>query len=202
MTTSAVQATLGWRGTTTLEPGRLAFTGAAGRTGPHAHAAVRILLVATGQVELSDGYGTRRPVRVAIIPTRTRHALHATPDAVATMLRLDPVSVAAGHLTIRPVGGDRDRVDGWVAAAHTLLPARSGSPAWPAPCTCQPPGSPVHRRDHPALPGPCAQLHNITIVTLGYCAPGDGDPSGGPGSRAPPGPPSYPEHPETHEGDT
>ncbi|ACZ87305.1 helix-turn-helix transcriptional regulator [Streptosporangium roseum] len=122
LTAAASPAAAGWRGTTTLQPGRLAFTGAAGSTGAHAHAAVQILLVSSGEVELSDTHRTRRTVRAAIIPTLASHALHAGPDATATMIYLDPASTAARHLTTQLDGGSRDHVDGWIAAARAALP--------------------------------------------------------------------------------
>ncbi|MEU0566047.1 hypothetical protein ABZ297_11720 [Nonomuraea sp. NPDC005983] len=60
---------------TTLHPGRPAFTGTAGSTAAHAHAAVQILFVTGGRAELSDAHGTRRPAHAAIIPTRVIGAL-------------------------------------------------------------------------------------------------------------------------------
>ncbi|MBT2511368.1 hypothetical protein J7I98_37255 [Streptomyces sp. ISL-98] len=94
----------GWRGTTLLRPGWLAFTGAAGATDPHAHAAVQVLIVTDGVVELTDPHQVRRPVQAAIIPTRVRHALHAGPGARATMLYLDPASGAGRRLTAHLTG--------------------------------------------------------------------------------------------------
>lgn len=111
-----------WRGTTTVQPGRLVFTGRAGSTGAHAHAAVQILLVTGGRVELSDAHGTRRPASAAIIPTRARHALHAEAAATATMIYLDPAGAAATALAARLVEDGRDRVEAWIAAADTVLP--------------------------------------------------------------------------------
>ncbi|MFD1931247.1 helix-turn-helix transcriptional regulator [Nonomuraea mangrovi] len=123
MAALTAHAAPGWQGTTTLRPGRLTFTGAAGSTGAHAHAAVQILLVHSAQVELSDARGSRCPVQAAIIPTRARHALHAHPGATATMIYLDPAGAAARHLTTQLDGGDHDRVEGWVAAARSALPS-------------------------------------------------------------------------------
>ncbi|WP_327092272.1 helix-turn-helix transcriptional regulator [Nonomuraea sp. NBC_01738] len=116
----------GWRGVITLRPGAVAFTGVAGATSAHAHAAVQILLVTGGRVELSDAHGHRRPVRAAIIPTRASHTLHADPDATATMIYLDPAHAAARRLTAHLDDGsdlDHDHVDAWTAAAHAGLPS-------------------------------------------------------------------------------
>ncbi|MGW6917135.1 helix-turn-helix transcriptional regulator [Kitasatospora sp. NPDC054939] len=112
----------GWRGRTELQPGWLAFTGAPGGTDPHAHAAVQVLIVTDGVVELTDRYQDRRAVAAAIVPTRVRHALHARPGARATMLYLDPDGGAGRFLAAQLTGPDRDRVTGWEAAARALLP--------------------------------------------------------------------------------
>lgn len=129
MTTTPVPATsTGWHGTTTLQPGWLAFTGAVGTTEPHAHAAIQVLVVAAGMVELADAHHTRHQVRAAIIPPRARHAVRGSPGVLAGMLYLDPASRAGRHLLTALTGPHRDRVDGWAAAAHTLLPATSATP--------------------------------------------------------------------------
>lgn len=117
-----------WRGTTTLQPGRLVFAGAVAGTDVHAHAAIQILVVTTGQVELADTHGTRAAVHAAIIPTRARHAVQASPDATATMIYVDPASTADNHLVTELTGGGRDRVQGWAAAAHTILPPAADLP--------------------------------------------------------------------------
>ncbi|MGW5264674.1 AraC family transcriptional regulator [Microbispora sp. NPDC004025] len=112
----------GWRGTTLLRPGWLAYTGVAGVTEPHAHAAVQVLIVGDGVVELTDPHQARGPVRAAIIPARVRHALHAGPGAQATMIYLDPAGGAGRRLTACLSGPGRDRLDRWAAAARALLP--------------------------------------------------------------------------------
>jgi AraC-like DNA-binding protein len=129
VTTPAVQATLGWQGTTTLQPGWLAFTGDVGTTEPHAHAALQVLIVAAGVVELADAHHTCRRVRAAIIPPRARHAVCGGPGARADMLYLDPASGAGRHLLAALTGPHHDRVSGWVAAAHALLPEEVGAAA-------------------------------------------------------------------------
>ncbi|MGP3918833.1 helix-turn-helix domain-containing protein [Nonomuraea sp. 10N515B] len=111
-----------WRGSTVLRPGWLAFTGSAGATEAHAHAAVQVLLVTAGRIELSDVHGTRRPVHAAIIPTRTVHSLYGDADATATMLYLDPDSAPGRHVTARLSGLAREELGTWVAAARDLLP--------------------------------------------------------------------------------
>ncbi|MDP9868088.1 MULTISPECIES: helix-turn-helix transcriptional regulator [Streptosporangium] len=126
-TTLVPTASTGWRGTATLQPGRLAFTGDVGTTEPHAHAALQILVVAAGTVELADAHRTRRRVRAAIIPPRARHTVYGSPGARAGMLYLDPAGGAGRHLLTALTGPHRDRVDGWVAAAHALLPAARGA---------------------------------------------------------------------------
>ncbi|MEU7895285.1 AraC family transcriptional regulator [Nonomuraea sp. NPDC049152] len=117
----------GWQGTTTLQPGWLAFTGAVGVTEPHAHAALQVLIVAAGTVELADAHRTRRQVQAAIIPPRASHTVCGSPGARVGMLYLDPGSGAGRHLLTALTGPHRDRVDGWVAAAHALLPAARGT---------------------------------------------------------------------------
>ncbi len=105
-----------------LQPGWLAFTGSVGTTGAHAHAAVQVLIVTAGHVELSDAHDTRRPAQAAIVPTRTPHALHGDADAIVTMIYLDPDSAPGRHLTAKLSGAPRERPDTWIAAAHDLLP--------------------------------------------------------------------------------
>ncbi|WP_182908614.1 AraC family transcriptional regulator [Microbispora sp. H13382] len=112
----------GWRGTTLLRPGWLAYTGVAGAAEPHAHAAAQVLIVTGGVVELTDPHQARGPVKAAIIPARVRHALRAGPDARATMIYLDPAGGAGRRLTACLSGPDHDRLDRWTAAARTLLP--------------------------------------------------------------------------------
>ncbi|MFI9836200.1 helix-turn-helix transcriptional regulator [Nonomuraea sp. NPDC051941] len=116
-----------WRGSTMLQPGWLAFTGTVGTTGAHAHAAVQVLIVIAGRVELYDARGIRRPVRTAIIPTRTPHALHGDAGALATMIYLDPDSAPGRHLAARLSGARRERLDTWIAAAHDM--PRTEAPA-------------------------------------------------------------------------
>ncbi|MER7001191.1 AraC family transcriptional regulator [Streptomyces sp. NPDC000410] len=147
----------GWRGTTLVRPGWLAFTGAAGSTGAHAHAAVQVLIVTDGVVELTDPHQVRRPVRAAIIPTRVRHALHAGPGARAALLYLDPAGGAGRRLTARPTGPHHDRVEQWEAAARALLPPAAlravGPPGVPGPdaaALVRGWSTPAHGR-HPAL---------------------------------------------------
>ncbi|WP_234018255.1 AraC family transcriptional regulator [Streptomyces sp. ATexAB-D23] len=147
----------GWHGTTLLQPGWLAFTGAAGTTDSHAHAAVQVLIVTDGVVELTDPHQVRRPVQAAIIPTRVRHALHAGPSARATMLYLDPSSSAGRRLTAHLTGPHHDRVEQWEAAARALLPPAglratdpTGDPARD-PATLVRGWSTPSRGGHPAL---------------------------------------------------
>ncbi|MGW3353179.1 AraC family transcriptional regulator [Nonomuraea rubra] len=147
-------ASTGWEGTTTLQPGWLAFTGTVGVTAPHAHAAIQVLIVATGTVELADARHTRRQVRAAIIPPRARHAVRGSSGALAGMLYLDPAGRAGRHLLTRLSEGRRDQVDGWAAAAHTLLPATPG--AFPDPAAlvrswAAPAGTVAAGPHHPAL---------------------------------------------------
>jgi len=145
----------GWRGTTSLEAGRLVFTGAVAGTDTHAHAAVQILLVTSGRVELTDAHGTRQPVRAAIIPSRARHAVRGGPDATATMIYLDPAHATAHHLTTALNRGGHDRVEEWAAAADALLPPPA-APAtlldrWSAPPTAR----------HPVLQAAAALLPDL-----------------------------------------
>ncbi|MEV0629674.1 hypothetical protein [Nonomuraea wenchangensis] len=134
-----------------LQPGRLAFTGDVGTTEPHAHAALQVLIVTAGTVELADAHHTRRRVRAAIIPPRARHAVRGGPGARADMLYLDPAGGAGRHLLTALTWPGRDRVSDWVTAAHALLPERTGAGAgdgprdpaalvraWTAPSTCRP----------------------------------------------------------------
>lgn len=149
----------GWEGTTTLQPGWLAFTGTVGGTAPHAHAAIQVLIVASGTVELTDAHHIRRQVRAAIIPPRARHAVHGSPGARAGMLYLDPAGRAGRHLLTRLSEGRRDQVDGWAAAAHALLPATPApgtAGAFPDPAALvrgwsAPPGTVAAGPQHPAL---------------------------------------------------
>ncbi|WP_433345078.1 helix-turn-helix domain-containing protein [Microtetraspora malaysiensis] len=143
-----------WRGTTLLQPGWLAFIGAVGAADPHAHAAVQVLIVTDGVVELTDPHQVRRPVRAAIIPTRVRHALHADPSVRATMLYLDPASGAGRCLTARLTGPHHDRIEQWEAAARALLPPAGLGAAGDAardPATLVRGWSTPARGRHPAL---------------------------------------------------
>ncbi|GAA2734799.1 hypothetical protein [Actinocorallia aurantiaca] len=56
---------------------RLTFVGRMGSAHAHAHAAVQVLLVTTGQAVLTDGGGRPRQVRAAVIPAGAVHALDA-----------------------------------------------------------------------------------------------------------------------------
>ncbi|MFI6817557.1 helix-turn-helix transcriptional regulator [Nonomuraea sp. NPDC050328] len=113
----------GWQGTTTLRPGWLAFSGEVGVTGPHAHAALQVLVVTAGTVDVTDAHRTCLRVRAAIIPPRARHAVRGGPGARAEMLYLDPAGSASRHLLTAVTWPRHDRVADWVAAADTLLPA-------------------------------------------------------------------------------
>lgn len=119
--TVAVAPAAGWCGTTRFLPGLLAFTGATGSTAEHAHAAVQILVVSSGEVELRDAHGARRRVQSAIIPTRARHSLRSDPGTIATMIYLDPAGSTARHLTTRLDDRGRDHVHSWVDTASTGL---------------------------------------------------------------------------------
>ncbi|SEU34929.1 helix-turn-helix transcriptional regulator [Nonomuraea wenchangensis] len=123
----------GWQGTTMLQPGWLAFTGDVGTTEPHAHAALQVLIVTAGTVELTDAHRTRRRVRAAIIPPRARHAVRGGPGARADMLYLDPAGGAGRHLLTALTWPGRDQVSDWVTAAHALLPERAGAGAGDGP---------------------------------------------------------------------
>ncbi|MEU4508194.1 AraC family transcriptional regulator [Nonomuraea wenchangensis] len=141
----------GWQGTTVLRPGRLAFTGEVGTTEPHAHAALQVLVVTAGTVELTDAHGTRLRVRAAIIPPRARHAVRGGPGARAGMLYLDPAGGAGRHLLTASPWPRRDRVGDWVDAAHALVPERTGDePSDPA-ALVRAWAAPVQGPRHPAL---------------------------------------------------
>ncbi|MBX6386266.1 MAG: helix-turn-helix domain-containing protein [Microbispora sp.] len=139
-----------WRGRTLLRPGWLAYTGVAGTAEPHAHAAVQVLIVTEGVVELSDPRQGRGPVRAAIIPARVRHALHAGPDARATMIYLDPAGDAGLRLTAWLRGPGHDRLDRWAAAARALLPPADSCGAPDPAALVRGWGAPAGPR-HPAL---------------------------------------------------
>ncbi|WP_051835953.1 AraC family transcriptional regulator [Streptomyces sp. NRRL WC-3549] len=154
----------GWRGTTLLQPGRLAFTGSAGATDAHAHAAVQVLVVTHGVVELTDPHQVRRPVQAAIIPTRVRHALHAGPGARATMLYLDPAGSAGRRLTAHLTGPYHDRLEQWAAAARALLPPAGLRAADPPGDPARDPATLVRGWSTPARGGHPALQHAVRML--------------------------------------
>jgi AraC-like DNA-binding protein len=111
----------GWIGSLVTGSGLLQFSGTAGPTGAHAHAAVQMLVVRSGQVVLRDGFGVERPVDSAVVPTGVRHEMLASPDAHATITYLDPVSrmgrVAAEQ--VAATGLDVRSVDAWLVDVDT-----------------------------------------------------------------------------------
>ncbi|GAA2394680.1 AraC family transcriptional regulator [Nonomuraea africana] len=109
-----------WAGVTTATPGLLAFTGEIGTAGPHAHAAVQVLMVTGGSVTLGDQRGHRQNVERAIIPAGVRHELLATSGAHGLLAYLDPASPAGRAATERVLasGGDVTAVTTWQAAAR------------------------------------------------------------------------------------
>ncbi|WP_106401096.1 helix-turn-helix transcriptional regulator [Actinocorallia populi] len=116
-----------------LAPGRLTLTGALGSAHAHAHAAVQVLLVTSGQAVLTDGRGRSRRVRAAVIPAGAVHALD-TGDARGAMVYLDPADRRARALTARldrhaaaaePSGGQAVL---WQAAADPALTALDAAP--------------------------------------------------------------------------
>ncbi|MEV7803121.1 AraC family transcriptional regulator [Microbispora sp. NPDC088329] len=113
-----------WAGSVSAAPGLLAFTGAIGTAEPHAHAAVQVLLVTEGNVELVDGSGRRqRQVEAAIIPTGVRHELLAGPGAHGLLAYLDPAGRAgrAAMARVRSGGGDPQAVGTWRGAAEPVV---------------------------------------------------------------------------------
>ncbi len=105
-----------WCGAVTLEPGCLMFAGGVGITGLHSHAAVQLMVVTEGQVELQDLYGQRLVVRAALIPTRAVHAVHG-PGATAVFVYCDPDALLGRTLQDCFTGKQRDRLGAWAAAA-------------------------------------------------------------------------------------
>ncbi|GAA0937159.1 helix-turn-helix transcriptional regulator [Actinocorallia libanotica] len=89
-----------WAVAARMEPGRLVFAGRLGAAHAHAHAAVQVLLVASGRVLLTDAGGRSLAVRAAVIPAGAEHTLHAD-DATGVMVYLDPAGRAARALTAR-----------------------------------------------------------------------------------------------------
>ncbi|NEE09493.1 helix-turn-helix transcriptional regulator [Streptomyces sp. SID7499] len=102
-----------------LGPGRLAFTGAVGTTGLHAHAAVQLMVVTAGRVMLQDRHGELRAVRVAVIPSGACHAVHGS-GATAACVYSDPGSSFGRALQRRVGRGRRDHLDDWICAADSL----------------------------------------------------------------------------------
>ncbi|MFG2294477.1 helix-turn-helix transcriptional regulator [Streptomyces sp. NPDC048603] len=102
-----------WNGTVFLEPGRLTFHGRIGSAHAHAHAAVQIVIVTSGTVELTDRHGHARPVRGAVIPARALHTVRAL-DAWGTLVYCDTDSVLGRAVRSRPAAGDR--IADWVGA--------------------------------------------------------------------------------------
>ncbi|MCX5582930.1 helix-turn-helix transcriptional regulator [Streptomyces erythrochromogenes] len=106
----------------TLEPGCLTFIGGVGTTGLHSHAAVQLMVVADGQVELKDRHGQRLAVRAALIPTRAVHAVHG-PGATAVFIYCDPDAVLGRALQNCFAGARQDCLATWIAAARPACEA-------------------------------------------------------------------------------
>lgn len=121
---SGAAVTQKWNGTVTLEPGRLTFQGQIGTTHAHAHAAVQIVIVTSGTVELIDGYGDSRSVRGAVIPTRAVHEVRAV-DAWGTLVYCDADSLVGRVVQSHPAV--RDRVADWVWAQAPGGPGEEGA---------------------------------------------------------------------------
>ncbi|WP_063833502.1 helix-turn-helix transcriptional regulator [Streptomyces sp. NRRL F-5727] len=105
-----------WDGSVVLEAGRLLFRGRLGTTHAHAHAAVQVVVVRSGTVELADRYGGRLAVSAAVIPSRATHSLHAE-DAQGTVAYYDSDSHVGRALRSRFPTAPGDRVTDWTAAA-------------------------------------------------------------------------------------
>ncbi|GAA3049183.1 AraC family transcriptional regulator [Streptomyces roseofulvus] len=105
-----------WNGSVVLEAGRLRFRGRLGTTHAHAHAAVQLVIVRSGTVELADRYGGRLAVSAAVIPSRATHSLHAE-DAQGTVVYYDSDSRSGRALRSRFPCAPGDRVTDWVSAA-------------------------------------------------------------------------------------
>lgn len=118
-----------WSGTVTVEPGRLAFSGAIGSSAPHAHACVQVLMVTVGEVVLADVYGGEVSTRGgAVIPAGVRHEVRALPGARGVSTYVDP-STPAGRLLAARVAAsdcDGDRVASWVAFAASAVSGEEG----------------------------------------------------------------------------
>lgn len=108
-----------WSGRIRLTPGRLSFVGELGSTHAHAHAAVQLLLVSDGLVELTDENGVKRQVRAALIPTGVTHTMHAE-AASGACVYFDPASRHAQVLICRGSTIRRD-VAGWSAPVAEIV---------------------------------------------------------------------------------
>lgn len=100
-----------WSGSVTLEPGCLMFSGIVGTTHQHAHAAVQLMVVTAGRVELEDRHGQRRAAQTVLIPTRAWHAIHGR-GATAAFLYCDPEGALGRGLQDRVGGGGIDSTTG------------------------------------------------------------------------------------------
>ncbi|MEU0108418.1 helix-turn-helix domain-containing protein [Streptomyces sp. NPDC006251] len=113
------EKTASWSGSVTLEPGRLMFAGTVGTTHPHAHAAVQLIVVTAGLVELEDRHGQRRAAQAALIPARVWHAVRGR-GAMAVFLYCDPEPALGRVLQDRVPARGRDRLANWIAAADSV----------------------------------------------------------------------------------
>ncbi|MEU8895600.1 helix-turn-helix domain-containing protein [Nocardia sp. NPDC048505] len=106
-----------WSGGVAFTPGLMAFSGEIGDTAAHSHAAVQVLLVTRGGVELVDAAGRASAATVAVIPPGARHEVRAAPGTTGLLAYLDPDSVAGRAAAARLHGLPADRVRSWLAAA-------------------------------------------------------------------------------------
>ncbi|MFI0448871.1 helix-turn-helix domain-containing protein [Actinomadura sp. 6N118] len=118
-----------WAVAVQLRPGRLTFAGQLGSAHTHAHAAVQLLLVTSGEVLLADDGGSELPVQAAVIPAGAAHAVRAD-QARGVMVYLDAAGRQARGLTARlaqvtehatGVGNSHACVAAWQAAARPAL---------------------------------------------------------------------------------
>ncbi|GGW71983.1 putative transcriptional regulator, AraC family protein [Streptomyces lucensis JCM 4490] len=116
-----------WHGAASASAGLLAFSGRIGGAAPHAHAAVQVLLLASGGVTLVDPAGHAQEARSAIIPAGVPHELRASVDAGGLVAYLDPAGPAgrAADALLRATGLDPATARAWRAAAQALPGVRT-----------------------------------------------------------------------------
>ncbi|UVS80414.1 helix-turn-helix transcriptional regulator [Actinokineospora sp. UTMC 2448] len=105
-----------WRGTATLRPGRLTYTGLIGAAHRHRHAAVQVVQGLGGPLTVRDESGAGVRVRAAIIPSGAVHEIAGSSDGVLTWVDAESTLGRALTRRVRDTGLPHTSAEAWAAA--------------------------------------------------------------------------------------